>query len=287
MIRADDLGSDHLNQGIWTTMSYNIGSIDSRSGSYDYGWQGTPMTFDIAAIQHLYGANRNYATGNDIYRLPTTQGSGSYYAAIWDTDGIDTIAADHAIANVTINLNEAPLTGANAGGYISSVAGISGGFTIANQVTIENAIGGFGHDSLIGNGANNNLSGRAGDDRLTGSAGDDILFGGAGNDILNGSNPHVYNSGSGEYDRLTGGIGADVFVLGDADKAYYRGLGYANINDFDWHEGDKIQVFGSASYYSLQEDTFNGGIRILYQGYLISYVSNTTDVRISNDFIFV
>ncbi len=67
----------------------------------------------------------------------------------------------------------------------------------------------------------------------------------------------------------------------------YSAGGYATITDFDWAEGDKFQVYGSASDYSLQEDTFNGGIDILYQGDLIAYVSNTTDVVIAEDFIFV
>ncbi len=28
------------------------------------------MALDIAALQHLYGANMTYRTGNDTYRLP-------------------------------------------------------------------------------------------------------------------------------------------------------------------------------------------------------------------------
>lgn len=274
----NDTGNYDLNQGIWTTMSYNDGLDGSEPNSNNYGWQGTPMTLDIAAIQHLYGANLNHATGNDVYQLPTSNSAGNYYAAIWDNGGIDTISADTATADVNINLQDAPLTGANAGGYISSVTDISGGFTIANGVTIENAIGGSGNDSIIGNDANNNLQG---------GEGHDTLHGDTGNDILTGSNPDFYNSGSGEYDNLTGGVGADIFILGDSYEAYYQGDGFATITDFDYSEEDQIQVFGSASNYSLQEDTFNGGIDILYEGDLIGYVSNTTNVIVTEDFIFV
>ena len=42
---------------------------------------------------------------------------------------------------------------------MSYANGIYGGFTIANGVTIENAISGAGDDTLIGNAANNMLSG--------------------------------------------------------------------------------------------------------------------------------
>ena len=32
-----------------------------------YGWEGTPMAFDIAALQELYGANMTFKTGNNTY----------------------------------------------------------------------------------------------------------------------------------------------------------------------------------------------------------------------------
>ena len=30
----------------------------------------TPMLYDIAAIQYMYGANMSYNTGNNVYLLP-------------------------------------------------------------------------------------------------------------------------------------------------------------------------------------------------------------------------
>ena len=47
---------------------------------------------------------------------------------------------------------------------MSRADGIFGGYTIANGVVIENAIGGKGNDTLIGNSADNSLDGGAGDD---------------------------------------------------------------------------------------------------------------------------
>ena len=52
----------------------------------------------------------------------------------------------------------------NAGGFLSQQTDVAGGFTIANGVVIENAIGGNGNDTLIGNNAANRLEGGAGDD---------------------------------------------------------------------------------------------------------------------------
>lgn len=63
----DDYGDYDLNQGIWTTMSYNDGWPSAfPSPSHDFGHQLTPMALDIAAIQLIYGANRIYQSGDDV-----------------------------------------------------------------------------------------------------------------------------------------------------------------------------------------------------------------------------
>jgi serralysin len=46
----------------------------------------TPMAFDIAAIQYLYGANTGFHTGNDTYVLTDTS-----WSCIWDCSGTDAI----------------------------------------------------------------------------------------------------------------------------------------------------------------------------------------------------
>src|SRR3546814_17209784 len=73
------------------------------------------------------------------------------------------------------------------GGRVSYAYGIHGGFTIANAVTIENAVGGSGNDTLTGNEASNVLSGGVGNDGLAGGAGTDRPVGGAGPDSLTGA----------------------------------------------------------------------------------------------------
>ncbi|HEY7689546.1 MAG TPA: M10 family metallopeptidase, partial [Dongiaceae bacterium] len=184
-------GAFGLNQGIWTNMSYNDGwNVVPSSGSA-FGWQGTPMAFDIAALQVMYGANTTYNTGDNTYFLPGANAPGTFWSCIWDAGGTDAISAEFLSGNCFINLADAPLEGPNAGGFVSWMAGIRGGFTIAHDVdvagviinVIENAIGGKGNDIIVGNEFANNLSGGLGKDTLDGAAGADLLNGGGGNDV--------------------------------------------------------------------------------------------------------
>ena len=207
-----DMGDFYLNQGIWSTMSYNDGWLKTSAGDptgvelsadKSYGYQATPMAFDIAALQFLYGANTQYHTGDDTYTLLQSNGVGTHWACIWDAGGIDTISNAGASLGCNINLNDAPLTHtANGGGYISSNKGIAGGFTIANGAIIENAIGGSGADSLIGNAARNQLKGNAGNDTIDGGAGTDTA-------VFNGiRSAYVLTRESGGY-RITDQNGID------------------------------------------------------------------------------
>jgi serralysin len=169
-------GTNGLNQGIWTTMSYNDGWNLAPATSYGYGYQKTLMAFDIAALQALYGANASTGAGDDSYQLTSSNGSGTGWECIWDAGGTDTISNAGSSLAAVINLNAAPLAGINAGGFVSRDAGILGGYTIANGVTIENAIGGSGADTLVGNAAGNRLDGGAGGDRMSGGLGDDVYI---------------------------------------------------------------------------------------------------------------
>ena len=144
-------GNNGLNQRIWTVMSYNPGWAALPKTNGGYGDASTPMAFDIAALQALYGANTSYHTGNDSYVLPTSNTVGTGWSCIWDAGGIDTINGSSTTGGCEILLIAAPLTGEAAGGYVSYMYGIVGGFTIANNVVIENATGGSGDDFIYGN----------------------------------------------------------------------------------------------------------------------------------------
>lgn len=167
-------GTYAQNQGIWTMMSYNDGWNLQPSASDAYGWEGTPMALDVAALQLLYGANMNTATGDNVYTLPDALATGTYWQCIWDAGGTDTLSNAGSAMAATINLNAAPLVGANAGGFVSWCRGIPGGYTIAHGVVIENAVGGSGNDVLVGNAAANVLDGGAGIDQMSAGLGDDV-----------------------------------------------------------------------------------------------------------------
>ena len=187
-----DYGDFNLNQGVFTTMSYNDGwhtapQVPERTSdpqNYGFGWQGTLMALDIAVLQQKYGANMSYHATGDLYLLPGSNGVGTDYKCIWDGGGRDTVRYIGS-APVVINLNAATLNySPNGGGFVSYVKGIFGGITIAHNVTIERAIGGGGGDSLVGNAANNDLLGLGGNDTLAGRLGNDKMTGGLGNDAF-------------------------------------------------------------------------------------------------------
>jgi Ca2+-binding RTX toxin-like protein len=203
-----DYGTDGQNQAVYTIMSYNSGYASNVPVTdYTYGQAAGPMALDIAALQAIYGTVA-HATGNNIYQIKGVNGAGTFWQAIWDTGGNDSISAVGVWRDVYINLNDADLEGSDAGGQISSATGIAGGFTIANTVVIENAFGGYGNDWLVGNEFNNYLGGGVGNDTLSAAAGNDWIFGGAGNDTITG--------GKGN-DTLAGDNGNDWFVNKDDD----------------------------------------------------------------------
>ena len=214
-----DLGDFQLNQSIYTVMSYNEGYVTHPGGalhwSSNYGHAATPMALDIAILQGLYGANTTYGAGNDIYELDGTNGTGSYYSAIWDTGGFDTIANNTGGTSI-IDLRPATLqVEVGGGGYVSHVGGVYGGYTVAHDVVIEQALGGSSTDTITGNAADNTLIGNGGSDFLTDTLGNDTLNGGNGNDTLivgTGLNTLLGGDGS---DLLLGGNQADVLNGGD------------------------------------------------------------------------
>ena len=220
----DDYGDFDLNQGIFTTMSYNTGYFTGTPGSgrdagglfgHEYG----PMALDIALLQQFYGANAATNAGNTVYVLDSVNAIGTFWQAIWDASGTDEIRHDGSAASV-IDLRQAGLLGApGGGGFVSAVNGIAGGFTIAAGAAIENATGGTGGDVITGNVLANRLSGSSGNDTLEGGDGNDTLLGGAGLDVLQGGGftdtADYSGSAAGVTVRLWNGTGVGGDAQGD------------------------------------------------------------------------
>lgn len=148
-----------------SVMSYYQGS----SANMSRGVPVTPMLYDIAAIQLLYGANTSTNLGNSTH---TIDGSAKAFC-VWDAGGTDTFSAATTSSTNTIDIRE--------GLYNVSTVGNTSAWAAFGS-NIENATGGSGVDTIYGNALANVLTGNNGNDVLTGNGGNDTLVGGAGND---------------------------------------------------------------------------------------------------------
>ncbi len=76
-------------------------------------------------------------------------------------------------------------------------------------VSIEDAVGGAGADTLLGDGLANTLAGGGGNDHMAAGGGDDVLYGRAGIDRLDGGEGDDHLEVTDEGDVAIGGAGAD------------------------------------------------------------------------------
>ena len=214
----------------YNSMEFSVMTYKSYIGQPDgggytnetFGFAQTYMMADIAALQHMYGADYTTNSGNTVYKwnpnsgdtlvngqIAIDAGGNRIFATIWDGGGIDTYDLSAYSTNLQIDLSpgghsvfsNVQIAHLGSGNYSRGNIFNALKYQDDNRSLIENAIGGTGNDTIIGNEANNTLTGGAGVDALDGGSGNDLLYGGTGNDILTG--------GTGN-DRLVGGIGADV-----------------------------------------------------------------------------
>jgi serralysin len=80
----------------YSLMSYNRHPSSSANPE-------TPLLYDIAAVQYLYGANLTARTSDDLYRWNPDQ---NFLSVIWDAGGNDTIDASNQTHRAVINLTD-------------------------------------------------------------------------------------------------------------------------------------------------------------------------------------
>ena len=186
----------------YTAMSYfNGNATHAFLGSVS---SATPLLYDIAAIQRLYGANMTTRTGDNVYGFNANAGQAFLILnadqqtnfSVWDAGGRDVFDFSGYDETQWINLNEEAF---------SSVGGLRNNISIARNVTIEDAYGGSGADSMLGSAAANLLRGNAGADSLDGGSGNDTLEGDAGNDF------YIGVTGDDRITEAAGG-GADTII---------------------------------------------------------------------------
>lgn len=178
----------------------------------------------------------------------------------------NTVATD--VDNIQENLNEGTDTVESTGSYQLGenlenliLIGSSDIDGLGNE--LDNRIeGNSGKNFLVTGDGNDYLIGYENDDIVVGEAGRDTLLGGTGDDLLNGGSESDTLTGGAGSDTLTGGTDADTFVFSSPLD------GVDNITDFNWEEGDKIQI--SAIGFGIGQDDYN------------SFIFNTT----SNELLF-
>ncbi len=250
---------DHIEYTVMSYSSYEGGP--NYYTSEQWGYSQTFMMLDIAALQHMYGANFSVNSGDTVYSWSPSSGQtmvdgmvgldpggARIFATLWDGGGIDTYDLSTYTSNLSLDLRP----GEDSLFSSAQIANLGdGNFARANiynallyqgdlRSLIENAIGGTGNDSIQGNQADNWLQGGAGSDELYGDDGNDILDGGTQNDTLDG--------GLGA-DAMTGGSGNDIYYVDNAGDTITElgtaGSGYdivnTTLNTFFLTDGDNLE----------------------------------------------
>lgn len=252
----------------FSVMSYRS-FVGAAASNYEFEDAGAPQSYmmlDIAALQHMYGADFTTNSGNTTYSWRPNSGityvdgsagitpvANRVFATIWDGGGTDTYDLSAYSTDLRLDLRAGKSSVFSSAQLADLGGGANDGHAQGNifnallyrgdeRSLIERALGGSGDDRIIGNEANNRLVGNDGDDCLVGGEGGDLLIGGEGRDVfrfLSGS-----DSRSGMADRVCAGGGAVAFEGAGAaagDRFDLRGID-ANTT----RSGDQAFVFGTS-----------------------------------------
>ncbi|MDM7930857.1 Hint domain-containing protein [Tabrizicola sp.] len=179
-------GNDTLDGGVGTDTADFTGSTSALTVNLVNGTASGDGTDVLVSIENVIGGS-----GNDTL----TGDSGANYLAgaggndrLFGGDGNDTLSG--GLGNDSLDggagTDTADFTGATGNLNINLAGGTATGEGTDTLVSIENAIGGSGNDTLTGDSGANYLAGAGGNDRLFGGDGNDTLSGGLGNDSLDG-----------------------------------------------------------------------------------------------------
>jgi serralysin len=288
------LGLDHPHEGKvmpgdqdsmeYTVMSYRsyVGASTTAGLTNEtWGYAQSPMLYDIAALQQLYGANYTTNSSNTLYSWsPTTgemtingvrqgaPGGNKILLTVWDGGGSDTYDFSNYASNLIVDLGPGAWTSTaasqlaklNADGSKIAAGNIANALLFQRdaRALIENAVGGSGSDRLTGNETANLLKGGAGKDKLSSLAGNDTLDGGLGADML------------------VGGAGADAFDFNsiketppgarDTIQDFMQGVDRIDLRTIDASPavtGDQAFSFIAAKSFTGQSGQLNFANRVL------------------------
>ena len=242
--------------GYHTVMAY-----EDAPGATVYA--AAPMLYDIAAIQYLYGANTSTRAGNDTYQFSN---STEELKTIWDAGGSDTFDLSNQSRGASVDLGAGAFSSI---GTRNDDTAATTNIAIAYNVTIENATGGSGNDTMTGNAASNTLYagegndsvlGLDGNDTVNGNAGNDVIYGNTGTDsLLGGRNEDTLGGGRDDdlvagnlgHDVVYGNLGNDTLYGGQDNDSLYGGQGTDTLSgdrgdDWLWGDRDNDVLSGGA-----------------------------------------
>lgn len=211
-------------------------------------YSSTPMIYDVAAVEYLYGSITDTNLGDTTYTITNHQ----QIQTIVDSGGTDTLDLSAVLHKSIVDLTPGSLSSvgyateaeqeaywATQGYTLSAVQSTittsdlftgEDNFGIAFSATIENIIGSEGDDQFTGNTANNQITGNGGDDTINGGDGNDtVIFSGRYADYtISGTSTITVVDGTSDRDgtdTLT-----NVEFLQFSDQTYNLSSGFVTEN---------------------------------------------------------
>ena len=268
------------------TIQGNTGSDEIDGGTGDdsiYGNMGSDSIFGNVGNDYILGNE-----GSD--RLEGGIGNDS----IFGNQGNDSIFGNQGDDSIFGNRDNDRLEGSSGNDTIHGGKGndlVDGGVDVdvlLGELGNDELMGGEGDDLIFAGKDDDFLDGGGGNDTLNGDLGNDTILGQLGNDFIIGAGRE---SGENEIDFLTGGEGADTFVLSNSNVAFYSfsgGSDYAVITDSNNLENDKMIVFaGDGIVLGPASVGTDQGTGIFVDRDLIAIVVGMTELEVQNGLILI
>ena len=237
-----------------TVMSYTNSS--NNKVYYDNGgslankqiYSATPMIYDVAAVEYLYGSITDTNLGDTTYTITNHQ----QIQTIVDSGGTDTLDLSAVLHKSIVDLTPGTLSSvgyateaeqeaywATQGYTLSAVQSTittsdlftgEDNFGIAFSATIENIIGSEGDDQFTGNSADNEIRGNGGNDTIDGGSGSDtVVFSGQLADYtISGSSTITVTDNISDRDGTDTITNAEILQF--SDQSYNLSTGFVTDN---------------------------------------------------------
>ena len=266
--------SDSVEFSVMSYHSYPGSDLDGYSNGI-YSYPQSMMMLDIAALQHMYGANFTASAGDDHYSWnpdtgqffiggagQTMPGFNRVFQTLWDGGGRDSYDFSLYATALSVDLRPGEWTFTSSAQLANLGDGHMARGNIANALLylgdlrslIEDVFGGSAGDTIIGNIADNVIDGGLGADSMTGGAGNDVYMVDDVGDLV------TELAGEGSDEIRTGLAGYSLAALAEVEKL--TAIGDA-ARDFRGNGGDNVVTGAAGSdFLRLQDggnDSANGG----------------------------